>query len=495
VGDGSLEGLLDQRNILEVGFERERRAEQAPRKSASGEDLGNRPKTAVVIECHWPENKAARQVLRLRMGPAGAIRTAELVARFSARSDLGPSLWFTLDEPKAALGHREAEGKSTGRELLTVGAVACKPKPGLFLNLVADAATAAAANQNFHRLIPPQLLDSGELGDRAQPIKGLFGRNGCAQNAQMENVKFAEHLAVFVEVCRLGSFSAAARRRAVTHSSIVRQIDALEAELGVPLLTRSTRALVPTSAGQLVLQRARPVLDDLVDLRAEVLALTGTVSGVLRIASLPTFGRRYVVRALEALMSEHPELNAELDLTERIADPVTERLDVVIRAGQLADSSLIATKLAPNEMRLVASPHYLDKFGRPNSIPELVGHRLLDKMHGSDQLGWSRVLGSANQRLAGVRHVFQCDDFGALREAALTGLGIALLPSWVVGQEIAAGSLRRVLPTVADASGDAGGVYVLRALADAPAKVTAFIASLRNVIGSPPIWDDEAKSY
>jgi DNA-binding transcriptional LysR family regulator len=162
----------------------------------------------------------------------------------------------------------------------------------------------------------------------------------------------------------------------VTHSSIVRQIDALEAELGVPLLTRSTRALVPTSAGQLVLQRARPVLDDLVDLRAEVLALTGAVSGVLRIASLPTFGRRYVVRALEALMSEHPELNAELDLTERIADPVTERLDVVIRAGKLADSSLIATKLAPNEMRLVASPHYLDKFWPSELNPRFGGPSL-----------------------------------------------------------------------------------------------------------------------
>jgi DNA-binding transcriptional LysR family regulator len=116
----------------------------------------------------------------------------------------------------------------------------------------------------------------------------------------------------------------------VTHSSIVRQIDALEAGMGVPLLTRSTRALVPTSAGELVLQRAQPVLDGLVDLRAEVLALTGAVNGVLRIASLATFGKRYVLPALDALMSEHPELNAELDLTERIADPVTERLDAVI---------------------------------------------------------------------------------------------------------------------------------------------------------------------
>jgi DNA-binding transcriptional LysR family regulator len=190
-----------------------------------------------------------------------------------------------------------------------------------------------------------------------------------------------------------------------------------------------------------VLQRAQPVLDGLVDLRAEVLALTGAVSGVLRIASLPTFGKRYVLPALDALMSAHPELNAELDLTERIADPVTERLDAIIRVGQLVDSSLIATKLAPHEMRLVASPHYLDKFGHPNSIAALAGHRLLDKIDGSDALGWSRVLGKANRQLAGVRDVFRCDDFEALRAATLAGFGIALLPSWVVGQDIAAGSL------------------------------------------------------
>ena len=106
--DGSLEGLLNQRNILEVGFEREWRAKSAPRKSASREYLGNRPKTVVVIQSHWPKNKAARQDLRLRAGPGGAFRTAELVTRFSTRSDLGPSLWFAFDEPEAALRNREA---------------------------------------------------------------------------------------------------------------------------------------------------------------------------------------------------------------------------------------------------------------------------------------------------------------------------------------------------------------------------------------------------
>jgi hypothetical protein len=111
VRDGAFEGLLNQRNILEVGLEREWGAKPTPRESASGEYLGNRPKTVVVIQSHWPKNKAARQDLRLRMSPAGAIRTAELVARFSARSKLGPSLWFAFDEPEAALRNREAEGK------------------------------------------------------------------------------------------------------------------------------------------------------------------------------------------------------------------------------------------------------------------------------------------------------------------------------------------------------------------------------------------------
>jgi DNA-binding transcriptional LysR family regulator len=189
------------------------------------------------------------------------------------------------------------------------------------------------------------------------------------------------------------------------------------------------------------------------------------------------------------LITEHPELNVDLDLTERIADPVPERLDAVIRAGQLPDSSLIATKLAAQEMRLVASPHYLEKFGRPDSSAALAGHRLLDKIHGSDLLDWSSVIGNASQQLAGVRNVFRCDDFESLREAALCGFGIGLLPSWVVGEDIMAGRLTRLLPNIIDASGDAGGVYALRALVEPPAKVSAFIASLQRTIGSPPIWD------
>ena len=305
----------------------------------------------------------------------------------------------------------------------------------------------------------------------------------------MERVRFAEHLSVFAEVCRLGSFSAVARRRSVTHSSIVRQIDALEADLGVKLLTRSTRALAPTGAGQLLLRRAQPVLDDLADIRAEVVALDGTVGGVLRIACLPTFGKRYVIPALSQLLSQHAALRLELDLTERLADPVVERLDVVIRAGHLADSSLIGTKLAAHECRLVASARYLDQFGHPDSVHALAAHRLLDKIHGVDLLGWSSLLGSSTKEFGSCRDVFRCDDFEALRAAALSDFGIGFLPSWVVGEDIIDGSLVELLPEAVRASGDQGGIYLLRALTDAPAKVAAFIEGLQRIIGSPPVWD------
>ena len=199
---------------------------------------------------------------------------------------------------------------------------------------------------------------------------------------------FAVFLSTFVDVVRAGSFSGAARRRAVTPSAIVRQIDTLEEDLGVALLVRSTRALTLTDAGRRLHERALLLLDELADTHAEIAAFDGSVSGTLRIACFPTFGKRYVLPVVAALQTEHPALKVELDLTERLADPVLERLDVVIRMGALADSTLIATRLAPLTRLLVASPAYLARAGVPDSVADLSSHRLIDKLHGADLLGW-----------------------------------------------------------------------------------------------------------
>jgi len=306
----------------------------------------------------------------------------------------------------------------------------------------------------------------------------------------MQNFKFAEHLAVFADVVRAGSFSAAARKRATVPSSIQRQIDTLERSLETPLFTRSTRALTLTDAGQRLFERAQRILDDLVDIRAEVSSLGGTMSGTLRLACLPTFGRRYVIPVVGALMDRHPELRVELDLTEKLADPAVDRLDAVIRVGDLSDSTWIATKLATQKRILVASPLYLDQTARPATVAELVAkHRRLDKLHGSDLLGWHDITDFPQDDLHDERRVFRCDDFESLRVACVSGFGIGFLPTWVVGQDVAQGVLERVLAHAEPINAREVGIHLLRALPQPSAKLKAFTTALRRAIGTPPIWD------
>ncbi|WP_025859998.1 LysR family transcriptional regulator [Acetobacter papayae] len=305
----------------------------------------------------------------------------------------------------------------------------------------------------------------------------------------MRDPRFAEHLGVFIDVVRQGSFSAAARRRGQTPSAIVRQIDALEYSVGVPLLIRSTRALALTDAGARMLERAQPLLDQLADVHAEVAAFDGAVTGTVRLACFPTFGKRYVIPALEALLVEHPGLHVELDLTERLADPVLERLDAVIRIGHLADSTLIATKLADQTRLLVASQHYLDRYGEPATPDQLHQHRLIDKLHGNDLLGWADILGQRLVERSDIKPVFRCDDFEAMRLAARSGMGIALLPDWVVGPDVNANALTRIRLTNEPWNTHLGGIWLLRALAQPSARLRVIIAALRKTIGIPPTWE------
>lgn len=306
----------------------------------------------------------------------------------------------------------------------------------------------------------------------------------------MKDPKFAEHLAVFVDVVKGGSFSSAARRRAVTPSSVVRQIDSLEQALGALLLVRSTRALKLTDAGQRLFDRGQHLLDDLADVQSEITALNGDVTGVLRIACFPTFGKRYVIPVLGKLMAEHAGLTIDLDLTERLADPVQERLDAVIRIGSLEDSRMIAAKIADQRRLLVASTEYLDRYGRPTSAEDLGRHRRVDKLHGADLLGWADILGRAVKDSAADAHAFRCDDFEALRQAAIAGMGVALLPSWVVGADVKIGALEQLAIAGENWNARAAGIYVLRAPVKLSAKLQVFVTALRSHIGSPPIWDE-----
>lgn len=313
--------------------------------------------------------------------------------------------------------------------------------------------------------------------------------NNFAKCAKMITPNFAEYLSVFADVVRSGSFSAAARKRAQTPSAVVRQIDALEHELGVALFIRSTRSLTLTDSGQKLYQRALRLLDELADVHAEVSAFDISVSGTLRIACLPSFGKRYVLPVIAALEAEHPALRVELDLTERLYNPVTERLDVMIRMGELPDSTLIAMTLAPLTRLLVASPAYLARAGQPVNASELVSHRLLDKLHGTDLLGWKEIPGFSHSEAQRAGVFFRCDDFEALRSAALAGMGIAFLPTWIVGQDVKAGALTRLSLDGEPWNAAPSRIHLLRALPQPGAKVRAFNAALCQAIGTPPVWE------
>ena len=302
----------------------------------------------------------------------------------------------------------------------------------------------------------------------------------------MQSEKFAEFLGVFVDVAREGSFSGAGRRRGRTPSSIGRQIDMLEAHLDAPLFLRSTRLLTLTDAGEALLVRARQILDALADAQQELASMKGAVTGTLRVACFPTFGKRYVLPVMAELVCQYPELRLELDLTERLADPVAERLDLVIRIGDMADSTLIASRIATQTRVLCASPAYLAQAGTPATLAQLASHRLIDKLHGADLLCWADVLGQPARACA--QPVFACDDFEAMRLAAVEGMGIAYLPDWVAGPDINAGLLRQLLPDWSAQPRAMTGIHALRALRQPPARVTVLLDALKARIGQPHVW-------
>lgn len=302
----------------------------------------------------------------------------------------------------------------------------------------------------------------------------------------MDTIKFAENLSIFVEVMQAGSFSAVARRKGMVASSVARQIDALEAELKVALFTRSTRALAPTDAGSVLFERAVKILHDISDARDEVVSLESDVRGLLRVSCLPAFGRRHILPILGSLQGRYPGLQVELDLTERIVDPIVERVDLVIRVGMQPDSSLIGQCVGTHRYIPCASPAYLTRHGRPQRLADLAGHRLIDRRHSTSVRGWRELLD--HRGIAPAAFVFECDDCDSRRLAALDGLGIGLMPNWSIGEDIASGRLVELDLKDANVAA-ASGIYLLRALPRATARIRAFTEHLVEHIGEPNRWE------
>lgn len=298
-----------------------------------------------------------------------------------------------------------------------------------------------------------------------------------------------ETLRAFVEVMRRGNFAAVARARNADPSSVSRTIAALEDQLGVRLFNRTTRRLSPTEAGIAYFERVEPMIDEL-----ERAALAAADSGdeprgVLRITAPVTFAQLNVVPWLPEFARRYPELSFELLLTDSFVDLVQERVDIALRLGKLADSSLIAHRLCDMVYTVCASPDYLRRAGRPKSPSELEYHECLRYPVQGYGARWRFRRGDGPVTEVPIRGRVAVSNGVALRQCAVAGMGLTLLPRWNVAHELRTGELVDVFPdyqaTVSEFDAAAWLLYPSRSYL--PLKVRAYTEFLREKFkhGSP----------
>ncbi len=282
-------------------------------------------------------------------------------------------------------------------------------------------------------------------------------------------------LTVFVEAVSAGSLAGAARRLGIEALAASRGLAALERQLGVRLMQRSTRSLSLTPEGETFLPHALALLEAEAAAMASVSPHAGEAAGLLRVTASAAFGRKVLVPFAARFMARHPALRIDLLMTDRVVDLVGEGLDLAIRIAPLPDSQLIVRHLAESPRLLVAAPDYLAARGAPAALAELPAHECLC-LSGQTHWTFRREDGAVTQRVAGR---FTANSIEGLHQACLCGLGIALLSEWAVRDELASGQLVPV--TLRDAVAEAlaiSAIYPSRRLL--PAKVRLLVDALRE---------------
>ncbi|HYD82372.1 MAG TPA: LysR family transcriptional regulator [Paucimonas sp.] len=297
-----------------------------------------------------------------------------------------------------------------------------------------------------------------------------------------------EDLQTFVTVVQAKGFGKAALRIGIAKSAVSRRVQELEDRLGARLLNRSTRAFSLTQVGEEFYARAVQVLADLQE--AEALASTGSVDplGTLRVSGPVSFGILHLAPVIGQFLDRHLQLQIDLDLNDRFVDLVDEGFDVAVRIGHLKDSSLIARRIATIRHAVCASPDYLARHGVPKTPADLKRHRGLVYSNVDEAAYWRfHDPDGGRPYTAEAGSVLRINNGDALREAALAGHGIAVLPTFIIHRAVAAGGLRIVLPEYARAEIDLHAVYPSRR--NVPAKVRVFVDFLVERFGAEPYWD------
>lgn len=291
-------------------------------------------------------------------------------------------------------------------------------------------------------------------------------------------------ITAYVAVAEAGSISAAARRLGLAKSVVSERVAELERGVGARLMQRTTRKLSLTEDGEAFLRRARRIVEEMAEAQAEIAERRGTLAGPLRLAGPVGFGTLHLGPALYAFLAAHPLIEMSLDLDDRFIDVAADGYDAAIRHGPVRDNRLIAKRLGSTRRLLVASPSYLGAHGTPDSLDALERSRAI--LYTNRETDW-RFRSAEREIVLRPRAALRVNNGVVMRDAALAGLGITLLPAFFVHEQLANGTLRHI-----DIGIDAEGAELHIAYPPnrgASAKIIALTDWLRRAFGEPAYWD------
>ncbi len=293
---------------------------------------------------------------------------------------------------------------------------------------------------------------------------------------------------MLVAVLDLGSFAAAARRLGTSSGQASKLVSQLEAELGVQLLSRTTRALAATEIGQAYYERVKALLEEFDALDASVRNASAAPAGRLRLSAPASFGTCQLVPQLIAFAQEFPAIQLDVSFSDRLVNLIDEGFDAAIRIGRPGDSSLIARKLCDSRVVVVASPGYLADHGTPRQPEELANHACIIDTNFPDPLNWDfHPAGAVQPMLVPAAARLRFSNAEACLDAAIAGLGIARMPTFMAGESLRAG---RIVPLLRGLEAPPRGIFAIyppgRHLAG---KVRALVDFLACRFHGEPEWD------
>ena len=296
-----------------------------------------------------------------------------------------------------------------------------------------------------------------------------------------------ENMGTFIRVVESGSISGAADRLGVTKSAVSRRLKELEEHLGVELFHRTTRQMNLTETGRTFYHQCVRILEDVLEAELAASQAHGTLKGSLKVALPSSFGLMHMGPAINAFLQAHPQIEFDLDFNDREVDLMQEGFDLAIRIANLPDSSLIARRLAPIQAVICASPAYLKHMGTPQSPDELTDHQCLVYSLLRDFEHWQLIDANGKVIKTKIRPYLKASTGEFLRDAAVDGLGIILVPSFIAYQEIERGTLVPILKDYQPPQLEAYAIYPqTRYLSQ---RVRVFIDFLVKRFKGTPYWD------